>query len=528
MKRFCFNAFVVDDENREAFEVCRDVARLDTADSTPIVIVGDHGSGKTHLLRAIAEEIREFSSRAGIVYVRSDRIPDSVRQLVKDPKPIDLAQQAVLLVDDLHRFTGDHPELAKLIAIFLENEHQVVCASREPLEGLHAILPELKDVMSKARMIGIGTGDVQRNVQLIEARILQDTQETISRQEQEIDDLRARLSSAYPAPKTSQDEGEMSLLRECVEELTVNLSEAREHLTNTNSELDELRAAASIPASTLGDETSLHPEFEDVQKTREEARLMLERAERLTEQMHEARVEFVRVQEERAHNESEIGELEKVYSRAGEASHEAEPQPEESLTGEPDTTLQAELAALHEEREAQQREREQLEESIVHAHSERDTMKSLLQRLRNERDEARADLDQARAENMEQAAAQRAATEKLTALHSQLLEGPVLLQRLMELFGLPGSEEAPVEEQSKDSGASDGDALVEPESFEHSSEVSILRPDFGDGARPPVPKSSSLHHVEELGARLEIDADDITLEDTQSQRDEPQSRNRSA
>lgn len=531
MKRFRFNAFVIDGENREAFEACREVSRLDTADSRPIVLVGGHGCGKTHLMWAIAEEIRESSSRAGIVYVSTDKIPDSVRKLVKDPTPVDLAQQAVLLVDDLHRCTGDLRVLGEIVRIFLENDHQIIFASREPPDRLHSIPFEIGNALGKARVIEIGAGDVQRKVELIEGRIRQDTEEIIARQEQEIDDLRARLNTTYPAPGKAQGEAEAGLLRECVEELTADLSKAREQLTNAHLEVDELKAMAPVVSARPGEESDRPAGFEGARKTREEARMMLERAERLTEEMHEARAEFVRAQEDRTLQVSEIDKLERVYSQSGEDLNHSSRQSEDSLTREVEATLRAELDALRKEHDTQHRECERLEESVVRAHSERDTMKSLLEHLRNERDEARRDLDEARTESNEQAMARRMAAEKLMALHSQLLEGPVLLERLMELLGLPAadSDDFIAGRLRPDSDATETAPPPEFESDEQDSEISILRPDFGEGAHPIIHKSSTLHHVEELGPRPDLETGETTREEeTQSERDQPQSRHQSA
>ena len=563
MKRFGFNAFIVDDENRVAFGACRGVARLETEAPVPIVLVGEHGCGKTHLLCAIANDVRTSLERASIACVSADHFPDEIRKLVDDPRPVDRAEKAVLLVDDLDRFDTDLQLLGKIARLFVENDHSVVFASRVHPDGSRILPQALRGLLEKARIIEIGAGDTHRKIALVERRIRQDSEETAARQHREIDDLKARLNQVYPGPEGVESEsGDVQLLRECIEELRTDLSESRERLTKKDEEIEDLRAEKVLLSKTsLDAEPHLGPMNEDAfgasaeggeefgpqleaarvhaSTAREEAQEMLRRAEELTEQMQENRNEFLKAQEEQTHQLSEIERLENVFAgREGDRGFEEE----EGTAGKLGTSsqgdsgteeleeLQTELVAVREERDTLQGEREQLQASIVRAHSERDTMKSLLERVRNELDETRRDLegvkqggaeraqteeartealrqslDASRTEYLEQIAAQRAAGDDLMALHAQLVEASEGVERLVSLLGVCDA----------DGGVAEGAAaLPEPDASaeiqEHTmtsetrdSENAILRPDFGEGARQSSGGPPMLHHVEELRSRPE-------------------------
>ena len=568
MKRFGFSAYIVDEENREAFGACRGVARLQTEKPQPILLVGDHGSGKTHLLHAIVNEVRASSSHTGIAYVSPCNVPDEVRKLVDDPTPVDFAQKAILLVDDLDRFDDDLRVLGEVVQIFLENDHYVVFASRIRPDRIDAVPPELRASLQKARVVEIGAGDTQRQVKLIERRVGQESEETIARQNREIEDLKARLNVAYPGPEKAQGErDDVAVPRECVEGLSADLSKSRGWLTAACDEIEHLTAEKALLAKTSPetDSQQLEETTPEARKARSEAAGMLERAERLMEQMEESRGEFIRAQKEKAHHISEIEKLEEVYSQAnGERDLlKEEGAPEDPESAEKDETAAQELAKLHAEleairgeRDSLQQKREQLEESIVRTHSERDTIKSLLERARKELDETRRDIEalkqeaaqQAEMENMrtdtlrqalaesrekyrEQIATQRAAAEELMVLHSQLEEGSNLLERLMVLRGVPPVDGAAVDDEdaASETGPQGGPPEAEGEMEERNARDSILRPDFGEAARLSPPGSSTLHHVEELRSRPEEIPRGATGEDgTEDELEPPQDRHKSA
>ncbi|MDK1020757.1 MAG: DnaA/Hda family protein [Candidatus Hydrogenedentes bacterium] len=568
MKRFGFSAYIVDDANSEALGACRGVARLQTERPQPIILVGDHGCGKTHLLHSIVNDVRASSSHTGIAYVSPCNLPDEVRKLVDDPTPVDLAQKAILLVDDLDRFDDDLRVLGDVVRIFLENDHYVVFASRIHPNRLNAVPPELRAALEKARVVEIAAGDTQRQVNLIERRIRQESEETIARQNREIEDLKARPNVAYPGHEKAQGErDDVAALRDCVEERSVDLSESRERLTAANEEIEHLKAESALLAKTSQEKDSqpLEDTHAEAREAREEAAGMLERAERLMQQMEESRGEFLQAQEEKARQISEIEKLEDVYAQAKGGQNESVEEGtrddsksalEDEAAAQELAKLHAELKAIRDERDTLQREREQLQGSIVRTHSERDTIKSLLERARKELDELHRDidalkqeaaqqveteklradtlrhsLDESREKYLEQIATQRAAVEELMALHSQLLQGSNVLERLMVLFGLPLAGGAAVDEADAEpeTGPEEGAPEAEPEIQEQDTRNSILRADFGEPARLSPAGSSTLHHVEELRSRpAEIPGGATGDDGIEEELEPPQDRHKSA
>ena len=69
MKGFRFETFDVTPENREAYNVCRAVAKQQYAGPYPVVLLGGEGVGKTHLLWSIVKEVRSSQVKTGLALV---------------------------------------------------------------------------------------------------------------------------------------------------------------------------------------------------------------------------------------------------------------------------------------------------------------------------------------------------------------------------------------------------------------------------------------------------------------------------
>lgn len=69
---FTFETFVVGPSNKLAYAASMAVAEHPAQNYNPLLIYGDSGLGKTHLLYAIANVIRRNDAKAKIVYIKGD------------------------------------------------------------------------------------------------------------------------------------------------------------------------------------------------------------------------------------------------------------------------------------------------------------------------------------------------------------------------------------------------------------------------------------------------------------------------
>ncbi len=80
---FTFDTFVVGPSNKLAYAASQAVAEHPAQNYNPLLIYGDSGLGKTHLLYAIANVIRRNDQNAKIVYIKGDDFINEFIELIR-------------------------------------------------------------------------------------------------------------------------------------------------------------------------------------------------------------------------------------------------------------------------------------------------------------------------------------------------------------------------------------------------------------------------------------------------------------
>jgi len=461
MNRLGFESFELTNFNRRAHELCHDAAQGHLEDPAPIMLVGDPGSGKTHLLNAVATHIRTTTTDCGIVAVSATKFPDEVAELITNPEPIDLAQNAILLVDDFDSFDETIDQLRHVIRIFLENEHPIILASNNPLHTLSEPAEELLAELPDLRVIEIAPRTMPATQANHNTTGRHNPDEVIAWQSREIEELRARLNTVYVGHRPHD---ELEVLRETTQALTEELASARQRLQEAETELGLLRDGGP----------PLNEARHDADRVREEAGTMLKRAEHLMHEMQENRATFLEAQEEKHSQIAEIAKLESVFADREDADDKALiPEAEPAVESTDDPRLQDAYDEIEELRE-------ELERMKQDAAARFEAERTRTERLERE-------LEDSRVSFFKHVESQRAAAEELTSLQSQLSEGSGALERLMGLFGERSAN--PAEEASE---AKQPDEAPRAETIHHA--------DFNAPEESVPHQPGALHHVEELQA----------------------------
>ena len=143
---FTFATFVEGKSNQMARAAAQQVAGNPGKAYNPLFLYGGVGLGKTHLMHAIAQFIREHDGEARVAYVHSERfVSDMVRALQHNAmNEFKAAYRSLdaLLIDDIQFFAGKDRSQEEFFHTFnalLEGQHQVILScDRYPkeVEGL--------------------------------------------------------------------------------------------------------------------------------------------------------------------------------------------------------------------------------------------------------------------------------------------------------------------------------------------------------------------------------------------------------
>jgi hypothetical protein len=310
MKQRSFGDFDLGEGNRQAYEWCLDIAEARPVHSQSAVLLGEEGSGKTHLLYAIVNRVRSGSGATGIAYVTAADFPQDALDLLGDPSPLERAASAILLIDHLEDFRDHQDDLEGLARLFLENGHQIVIATSVHPARLRNLPAALEQLLKNGVTIPIESLE-DRRVSSSNGRSSNGSSAERSHSEaKNLDELKAILERDYPSKAP-----EAAPLEVIVSEPMQTNGVGRE------DPLQELqRQYGGVCAQlerTLGLEEELGVLRDELDMARTEssrptggADALLTRAENLLGDIQKSRTHIAAVQSEQRAQISEIRELE--------------------------------------------------------------------------------------------------------------------------------------------------------------------------------------------------------------------------
>ncbi len=406
VKRYSFSTFLVDDLNREAHQLCLAVAELRPVFPQPLVILGDKGSGKTHLLYSIVNRVRAGSAKAGLAYVTAYDFPDQVRALIEDPSPVQRAQKAILLVDQLDEFTDFAKELEAVVRIFLQCNHYVLLGSSIHPGRLQHLPPGLRQMIAEGQIVEIKGQSAETQLELIRRQVRAESEAELLRQRKEIQELRQLVQAVKaqtPAEETRPPEL-AALVPGAPAAGSPPVSErgqASEALWSVEAENDQLRL--QVESLERGTER-LREQLESA----EQGRL---RAENLLQQADSNRTRFAKAEQEQRQQLQELEVLREERSAATAKVERAEARVKE---------LQDELARTIAARETASTEAEELRTRLENAYGECKGLRDTLEDGRRQTEELQTRLDSTLGEQNKLSLGLREASYTHDALRAEL------------------------------------------------------------------------------------------------------------
>ncbi len=148
--RSTFDAFVVDKSNQLAFEAARRVAGSQQMEFNPLFLHGGVGLGKTHLMHAIANDIRARYPERRVVYLSAEQFMYQFIRALRDKDTVSFKELFrtvdVLMIDDVQFISGKESTQEEFFhtfnALIEQNKQIILSADKSPgdLTGVGARL----------------------------------------------------------------------------------------------------------------------------------------------------------------------------------------------------------------------------------------------------------------------------------------------------------------------------------------------------------------------------------------------------
>ena len=171
---FTFEAFVVGPSNKLAYAASLSVAEHPAKNYNPLLIYGDSGLGKTHLIYAIANVIRKNDPKARIAYVKGDDLTNELVDAIREGKTADMRekyrQADLLLVDDVQFIAGKKQTQEEFFHTFntlYESGRQIVLTSDRPPSEMTQLEDRLRTRFEWGLLVDVAPPDFETRVAIV-------------------------------------------------------------------------------------------------------------------------------------------------------------------------------------------------------------------------------------------------------------------------------------------------------------------------------------------------------------------------
>ncbi len=178
--KYTFDSFVEGKANRIAHAVAAQVAATvldEQRQFNPLYLHSAVGLGKTHLLHAIAWEVKRRHPKAQVLYLTAERFRYQFVEAVRSQDAMAFKDKFraidILLIDDLEFMQGEktEQEFEHIINALLDGGRQVVVASARPPGQLDRLNDRMRSRMQRGLITEIGEFDEELRLKILERRV---------------------------------------------------------------------------------------------------------------------------------------------------------------------------------------------------------------------------------------------------------------------------------------------------------------------------------------------------------------------
>ena len=173
---FTFDTFVVGPSNKLAYAASVAVAEHPAQNYNPLLIYGDSGLGKTHLIYAIANVIKKNDPHAKIAYVKGDDLTNELVAAIqagpnKTAEMREKYRQAdLLLVDDVQFIAGKKQTQEEFFHTFnnlYESGRQIVLTSDRPPSEMTQLEDRLRTRFEWGLLVDVAPPDFETRLAIV-------------------------------------------------------------------------------------------------------------------------------------------------------------------------------------------------------------------------------------------------------------------------------------------------------------------------------------------------------------------------
>lgn len=173
-----FENFVVGDKNNFAYAMALATAKAPARQYNPLFLYSDVGLGKTHLMMAIGNYIRQTNPKARILYLTSEdfttKLIDAIQSNTVPQFRQRISEVDLLLVDDVQFLAGKERAQEEFFYIFnalFQTKRQIVLTSDRPPKDIAHLEKRLRSRFGAGVVVDIQPPDIETRIAIIKKEL---------------------------------------------------------------------------------------------------------------------------------------------------------------------------------------------------------------------------------------------------------------------------------------------------------------------------------------------------------------------
>lgn len=175
--KYTFDNFIIGPFNEIATAASMAIIESPGKVYNPLFVYGNVGLGKTHLIQAVGNKIKENNKKKKILYLATEKLISMVVGAIRDNSIEDLKKNLrktdVLIVDDIQFLTGKEKTQEEFFHTFnslYQSNKQIIFSSDRPPKAIASITERLKSRFEGGMVVDIGSPDYETRLAILKQK----------------------------------------------------------------------------------------------------------------------------------------------------------------------------------------------------------------------------------------------------------------------------------------------------------------------------------------------------------------------